>query len=230
MIKIVIGVLCICVLIYVFMSFLKKNKETIDLHDGKSFGSEELNINSNKHNYKEFTHTFWLYVEMPEDGTIIRADLTDISYVLQLKKESKLSLDVTTGQSPGNFITLESRNFKLQKWNHIGIVKNLNDIDLYIDGELVKTHEISTETDFQQTHGSGIYIGDYGASAEDKSWSKENARMHNYEFHSNALLQRDVVKSYESLKNSFQSNTESAQYSFNINLLKNKISLGEMTF
>lgn len=228
MLKLAVAVFCICILFYVIMNSFKKKDEDIDLHDGKSYSASDINLVENEHNFKEFSHTFWMNINKPENGIILHGN-TDISYYLTLDNSSKLKLKVGTANESNPKIELEVRNFLTQKWNHIAIVKNLNDIDLYIDGELRKTHEISNITDFTSKHDGDIVIGDYGTSDVDKTWSKSNGLVHGYKFHTSALLQRDVESMYMEKAHSFQNNNSVQSYKFDLNLMRNNVNLGEIS-
>ena len=64
-------VLCLCLLFYILIFSLKKEQTAVELRAGKLYSEGYINYAKNKDNFKEFSHTFWLYVEKPEDGDIL---------------------------------------------------------------------------------------------------------------------------------------------------------------
>lgn len=247
MIKVLVGLLFLLIFLYLGFTFLNQEKDDIiDLNVGHVVNADTLGLNSNRMNFKEFSHSFWINIgDLSNNAT----GLQDTSYNI-LKHESysgqtasdnsrdllrvalvdgrKLvvyfhSVNDNNDARAGNYpeYSLVYDNFPLQTWVNVVIVKSINDLDLYINSTLVKTMQVSQSYDVRYALDGGVTLG------EATQWVGLEGKMTGYKYFVQALNQDEVSNAYKSLLSRFPGASGGAtvkvpSYNIEVDINKNK--------
>lgn len=148
--KILFGAVVVIIL-YIFYTTLfadKTKSSLLKLHKGK----DPYTINKSISASTNYTYSFWIYINdynyrySHEKEIIKRGDgATKKEKVYPRiylgKNQNDINIDITYEEIKNSFHkhTIVIKNIPLQRWNHFIMTKSGSNVDIYIDGKLVKT-------------------------------------------------------------------------------------------
>lgn len=225
MIKLIASILLLCIFIYVlFSSFAIDEKSFIQMDTGKIFTTDDIKLESGKFNYKQFSHSFWLWVGAPPNYSAADepinysrvlvqesedSDSDDLTLNIQIEENAVFKVQLGRSTSDSAF-ELNYNNFPLQSWTHVALVLDNNIADLYINGSLSITKEFSSDFTFSSYNATRyVVVGD------STTWTANQGIMAFYKYYSRPLSQNDVKSIYSSEHSTI---TEYSNDSYKLNL------------
>lgn len=129
----------------------KANKRLVILQDPSKEGAITLNKSNNELGGLEFSYSFWMFIDdwsfrynkwkhVLHKGNS-NAELLRTPGIYLHKKENALRVYMSTFNSPKNEF-FDVMNIPLNKWVHIVVAVRQRFIDVFINGNLVKSHKL----------------------------------------------------------------------------------------
>ena len=150
---IILGII-VAVLIYVlYLYFSDDSTKLFEYEDlsksGKIIGSGDL------HTSGDYAYGFWIYINNYSGGKTLLQRIKPAdssSYEPSLKvylpgstPTLKVDIETTASSEPTETINV-TNNFPIQKWVHVVVSKDVQVVDVYIDGKLVKSHMLEASS------------------------------------------------------------------------------------
>jgi len=142
---IILGII-VAVLIYVlYLYFSDDSTKLFEYEDlsksGKIIGSGDLHTSGN------YAYGFWIYINNYSGGKTLlqRGPNANPSLKVNLPGSTptlKVDIKTTAGTETINV----TNNFPIQKWVHVVVSKDVQVVDVYIDGKLVKSHMLEASS------------------------------------------------------------------------------------
>ena len=142
---IILGII-VAVLIYVlYLYFSDDSTKLFEYEDlsksGKIIGSGDLHTSGN------YAYGFWIYINNYSGGKTLlqRGSNANPSLKVYLPGSTptlKVDIKTTAGTETINV----TNNFPIQKWVHVVVSKDVQVVDVYIDGKLVKSHMLEASS------------------------------------------------------------------------------------
>ena len=142
---IILGII-VAVLIYVlYLYFSDDSTKLFEYEDlsksGKIIGSGDLHTSGN------YAYGFWIYINNYSGGKTLlqRGPNANPSLKVYLPGSTptlKVDIKTTAGTETINV----TNNFPIQKWVHVVVSKDVQVVDVYIDGKLVKSHMLEASS------------------------------------------------------------------------------------
>ena len=142
---IILGII-VAVLIYVlYLYFSDDSTKLFEYEDlsksGKIIGSGDLHTSGN------YAYGFWIYINNYSGGKTLlqRGSNANPSLKVNLPGSTptlKVDIKTTAGTETINV----TNNFPIQKWVHVVVSKDVQVVDVYIDGKLVKSHMLEASS------------------------------------------------------------------------------------
>ena len=141
---IILGII-VAVLIYVlYLYFSDDSTKLFEYEDlsksGKIIGSGDLHTSGN------YAYGFWIYINNYSGGKTLlqRGPNANPSLKVYLPGSTPtLKVDIETTTTETINVT---NNFPIQKWVHVVVSKDVQVVDVYIDGKLVKSHMLEASS------------------------------------------------------------------------------------
>jgi hypothetical protein len=145
-ITVIVLFIIICILAYVLYKYYSPSTITsgvVSLSNANTIASDKIENN----NASIYYYDIWVFVnnKTTSDKPIFSHGTN--KFVLSL---DGTTLKISTGTTADSFITFS--NFPLQKWVFISIVVNQDIIELYLNGKLVQTKQLSVSQKTNITH------------------------------------------------------------------------------
>jgi hypothetical protein len=183
-ILIMISLILLIILIYILFKYYNSVKNNPILIKGLVNGTSKSNVDENGENYPYkyivnsdvipyidnsliFGYSFWLYIDnvggsgnwetsYDKEKTIInRGDSPSINYI---PKNNSLVVNIKTGELNIEKFTCD-RCLKSQKWNHICVILDNRNLDIYIEGKMIKSFILK---EVPRLNTNDIYVFDSG--------------------------------------------------------------------
>jgi hypothetical protein len=155
---IILGVILLVALYYLYVLLLGQNTVVASKVYLKGGVPAQLASNLTKYTSANFNYSVWIYVNtLPNrESTVFRAQ------GLELIVDGKMNLLLKCNKFSNNDNILITNNFPLQRWEYVVISVSSSLLDIYLDGKLLKSLQLSGPPEVLQTK-SQIIFGDMDA-------------------------------------------------------------------
>ena len=139
----------IIIVIFSLYKWLFRDSTTVNILDMQSAKKPHTKKLKSGGSSVQFAYSFWIYVtgweyRLNDEKIIVErkgADADEPCPKIALAKNvNDLEITLATSSNSGSSVEpCKIRNIPLQKWTHIVVTTNIQSMDTYIDGKLVKT-------------------------------------------------------------------------------------------